>query len=406
MVISWSRPSTTSTDLPAANAPQIANAGGQDGYVFRMSGGLDDLTWATFLGGSGDDAAYSLCINGADEVIVTGGTTSSDLPMNGTPFNAVFGAVADAFVGRYSPAGDVLLSSTYLGTSGYDQGYFVQVDPSDSIVVLGQSEGNYPVVAAAYSNGNSTNFLQKLGPDLSTGSWSTVIGNSSGSTDISPIAFGISATGRLMLCGWGGIVNSFAEADNSTTNGLMVTPDAYQLTTNGNDLYIAVLDPGASALHYATFLGGPLSSEHVEGASSTFDINGDLYLTVCAGCGGNDDFPTTPGAWSATNNNDFNCNLAAVKFMTDGTTGMSAPLHENGTWLWPSVTSDRLNVSGCADPPCMLTVMDAIGRLVEKKQLRSAASELRVDHLPAGLYNVRMGEGSEVKEGRFVVPTR
>ena len=34
---------------------------------------------------------------------------------------------------------------------------------------------------------------------------------------------------------------------------------------------------------------------------------------MCAGCGGNSDLPTTPGAWSSTNDS-FNCNLGVFKF--------------------------------------------------------------------------------------------
>jgi gliding motility-associated-like protein len=38
-----------------------------------------------------------------------------------------------------------------------------------------------------------------------------------------------------------------------------------------------------------------------------------IYQSVCAGCGGIDLFPTTPGAWSRTNNST-NCNNALMKF--------------------------------------------------------------------------------------------
>src|SRR5690606_135096 len=44
-----------------------------------------------------------------------------------------------------------------------------------------------------------------------------------------------------------------------------------------------------------------------------FDKSGKVYQAVCAGCGGQDDFPTTPGAWSETNQS-FNCNLGVFKF--------------------------------------------------------------------------------------------
>ena len=38
-----------------------------------------------------------------------------------------------------------------------------------------------------------------------------------------------------------------------------------------------------------------------------------MYQAVCAGCGGWDDFPTTTGAWSTTNDAG-NCNLGVFKF--------------------------------------------------------------------------------------------
>jgi gliding motility-associated-like protein len=83
--------------------------------------------------------------------------------------------------------------------------------------------------------------------------------------------------------------------------------------TTGNDVYLMVLSEEATALEYATFFGGSASGEHVDGGTSRFDKNGTVYHAVCAGCGSNDDFPTTPGAWSNTNNS-FNCNLGVFKF--------------------------------------------------------------------------------------------
>src|SRR5690606_24119260 len=101
-----------------------------------------------------------------------------------------------------------------------------------------------------------------------------------------------------------------------TTAGLPVTADAHQSTTDGHDLYLAVFEIDMSALIYATYYGGPISREHVDGGTSRFDRRGRIYQTVCAGCGNNDDFPTTPGAWSATNNSN-NCNSAVLKMDFD-----------------------------------------------------------------------------------------
>ncbi|MEO8591035.1 MAG: T9SS type A sorting domain-containing protein [Flavobacteriales bacterium] len=395
---------TLSTDLPTSpDAPQPALAGGQDGYVARLSATLDEVIWATYIGGTGDDAAYALCTNSLGEIIVTGGTTSSDLPMAGAPFNGTFGGVADAFVARYSASGDQLLASTYLGTSAYDQGYFVDVDAQDDVVVLGQSEGGYPVTPGLYTNPNSASFLQKLTADLGAGIWSTVIGNGTGHTDISPVAFGIDGTDRILLCGFGGVIGFPGEPPFSTTDGLPVTADAFQLTTDGKDMYIAVLTPNATGLQYASFLGGDLSHEHIDGGSSSFDENGDLYLAVCAGCGWHSDFPTTPGAFSATNNS-ANCNLAVVKFTTDGTTAIPGQARNDDAFVWPTIADALLHVSGCDAPPCPVTITDATGRSVSRTFLKSPTGELAVDQLAPGVYQVRMGDRVGAKYARFIVP--
>ena len=95
---------------------------------------------------------------------------------------------------------------------------------------------------------------------------------------------------------------------------MTVTPDAFQQTTDNNDFYLMVLNEPNSSLVYATFFGGATSSEHVDGGTSRFDKRGVIYQSVCAGCGGRDDFPTTPGVWSNTNGSNSGCNNAIFKF--------------------------------------------------------------------------------------------
>ena len=112
------------------------------------------------------------------------------------------------------------------------------------------------------------------------------------------------------MSGWGGATNAVS---TTGTTGMPVTSDAFQPTTDGSDFWLGVLNPGAEEFIYGTFFGGTSSNEHVDGGTSRFDKNGTVYQAVCAGCGGNNDFPTTPGAWSNTNDS-FNCNLGIFKF--------------------------------------------------------------------------------------------
>ena len=200
-----------------------------------------------------------------------------------------------------------MLASTYIGTTDYDQCYFVQLDRQDSVYVVGQTEGAYPVTPGVYSNPNSGQFITKLDPGLSTIDYSTVFGTGSGAPDISPTAFLVDVCEWVYVSGWGGSTNF-----SGSTTGLTTTFDAEQSTTDGSDLYVIVLGNECTTLEYATFMGGPVSNEHVDGGTSRFDKKAIIYQAVCAGCWGNSDFPTTSGAYSNTNNST-GCNLAAFK---------------------------------------------------------------------------------------------
>jgi len=94
-----------------------------------------------------------------------------------------------------------------------------------------------------------------------------------------------------------------------------------QSSTNGSDFYFMVLTKNFGSFKYGSYFGGSTSSEHVDGGTSRFDERGRIYQAVCAGCGGNDDLPTTPGAFSETNNSS-NCNLGVIKL--DFETGIEA----------------------------------------------------------------------------------
>ena len=142
-----------------------------------------------------------------------------------------------------------------------------------------------------------------------------MIGAATGHVEISPTAFLVSDCYDIYLAGWGGTLNSNGQASFSTTNGFLITPDAHQLTTNGSNFYISVLDENAQNLKYATFMGGlSSSSNHVDGGTSRFDKSGRIYHAVCGACGGsNFGFTTTPGSF-AEENLSPNCNMATFKF--------------------------------------------------------------------------------------------
>lgn len=310
---------TASSNFPlTAGAPQTTLNGPSDAILVKMNTNLSNLLFSTYLGGSGRETGNSVQLNSSGEMYITGGTLSSDFPQtsNGL-FNSYQGGDADGYIARFSASGNTLMNATYIGTSNYDQNYFVQTDLDDDVYVIGQTDGNYPILNAGFSNPNSGQYIQKLTPDLTTSLMSTTIGRSIGAVDIAVNAFLVSDCDFIYLSGWGGSLNGTtslgAHATNSSTVGMPITSDAFQSTTDGSDFYLAVLAPDAGSLLYGTYFGGSTSHEHADGGTSRFDKSGTVYQAVCAGCGGNSDFPTTSGAWSNINNST-NCNLGAFKF--------------------------------------------------------------------------------------------
>ncbi|CAN5345639.1 hypothetical protein BH23BAC1_BH23BAC1_44730 [soil metagenome] len=312
---------TSSTDFPVSGAFQPVYGGGAyDGVVFKMNSGFNSLTWSSFIGGEGADAAYSIKLNEQNQVLLAGGTNSNNFPAtNGSLHSSRVGGI-DGFVAKIAANGASIIHSTFIGTENYDQVYLLDLDEEENVYILGQTLGNYPISENIYHNQRGGHFIHKLSADLSSTIFSTVFGSGNNRINISPTAFLVNECENIFISGWGGIINAPVDFNGVSTGylggdtyNLPVTEDAFQKTTDGTDFYLMVLAKDASSLLYGSYFGGDGIREHVDGGTSRFNKKGIIYQAVCGGCGGSSDFPTTPGAWSETNNSN-NCNNAAFKF--------------------------------------------------------------------------------------------
>jgi len=304
---------TASTDFPvSSNAFQPVYGGGPlDGCITVLDNNLQNLIWASYLGGSGIDATYSIGIDDTLNVFVCGGTTSTDFPTTPGSYQTTYnGGDADGFITRIAPNGNAIAASTYYGSSYYDQTYLMDRSKQGFVFVYGQTAdpGSTYIQNALWNHPGGGQFITKFYPDLSSRYWSTAFGTGNGGPDISPTAFLVDLCSKIYLSGWGGSLNS-----TGGTSGLPISGNAFQSTTDNNDFYLLVIKDDASAMEYGTYFGGANSSEHVDGGTSRFDRKGKIYQSVCAGCGGWDDFPTTAGAYSNYNNSS-NCNNGTFKF--------------------------------------------------------------------------------------------
>lgn len=98
-----------------------------------VTSSLDDsIVWCTYLGGSACDNAWDVQVDGAGRVYVVGNTLSEDFPMPGTGhfFDGSYNGGSDAFIVRLSTDGMVLEEGSFLGGSGHDIPFCLDIQNS------------------------------------------------------------------------------------------------------------------------------------------------------------------------------------------------------------------------------------------------------------------------------------
>lgn len=312
--------STQSPDFASQTAGSFQPAfggGSQDGVVLKFSPDLQTLQFASYLGGDGNDAAYVMALAANGNIYVAGGTESGNFPGNhaGTVQPSSGGGI-DGYIAEITSNGATLVRSTYIGTAGIDQVYGIQLDRNGFPYVMGQTTGNWTALNAPWSSANGKIFIAKLEADLSAYVYKTMFGSGDNIPNISPTAFLVDRCENVYVSGWGGRDVSAGYQNLAGTQGLPLTADALDNTTDGNDFYFFVLEKNAVNQLYGSYFGQTGGfADHVDGGTSRFDPNGIIYQALCANCGGGagaTQVPTTPGTWAQTNPSP-GCNLQMVK---------------------------------------------------------------------------------------------
>ena len=98
------------------------------------------LVFSTYLGGGGTDAVRDVAVDSEGVISVVGVTDSVDFPTVNA-HQPTGGGGLDAFLTRLTPTGSEMLTSSYLGGSGDDEGSAVTVDAS-GVATIGGSSGS------------------------------------------------------------------------------------------------------------------------------------------------------------------------------------------------------------------------------------------------------------------------
>jgi len=252
------------------------------------------LTYSTYLGGSSNDYANAIAVDGSGNAYVTGYTNSANFPVTPGAFqtkcSGTCSTAADAFISKLDPTGSFLVYSTYVGGASNDYGNGIALDSAGDAYIVGQTYSkNFPVTTGAYQTkcggGGSCPggdaFITELNPEGSALVYSTYLG---GSGVDQGNAIALDASNNAYVTG-------YTQSTNFPT-----TPGAFQTTCRCSQsvLFVTELNSTGTALVYSTYLGG--TSGDV-GYAIALDSSDNAYVT---GYTHSTNFPTTPGAFQTT----------------------------------------------------------------------------------------------------------
>ncbi len=319
------------------------------------------LSYATYLGGSTDDAGTAIAVDAAGSIYVIGFTVDTDFPVTAGSFqttNTMDNEIA--FVAKLNAAGSALVYSTYLGGAANNtqvegnDAFGIAVDTAGSVYICGETFANdFPVTTGAFQTKNNgfansvqNAFVSKLSPDGSALVYSTYLGGSGLKITTNGVDFfdGDSPL-RMAVDGAGSayVVGTAYSTDFPTTTG------AYQVTNKAaanfaSNAFVAKLSPNGSSLAYSTYLGGSgvsptsLPNDFGEGAGeagygiavvTTGEGTGEAYVT---GYTFSPNFPVTANGYQQVNHGTANIAANAfVSVLNAAGTGLVGSTYIGGT---------------------------------------------------------------------------
>lgn len=266
---------TASGNFPTASAFIGGYLGGpRDAFLAKLAPSGSALSFSTFYGGSGDDAATGVAVDAANAAYLCGYTASTNLPTQSPLFGASAGGV-DAFVAKFTPAGNALSYATYLGGSNDDRATTLAVDSTGAAYIGGWTfSTNFPRLNAVRNTfaGLYEGFLTKINPAGNALVYSTFHGGD-GEDYVAAVA--VDASASAIVAGYTSssdfpVVNSSAAFYNGRNRGAFLTKFA----------------PSGNAVSYSTYLGGNADDQ---ANAVAVDAAGAVYV---AGTTQAPDFPT------------------------------------------------------------------------------------------------------------------
>jgi hypothetical protein len=198
---------TQSLNFPATVGPGLTYHGGNsqfsEGFVAKVDPSGTELVYSGFIGGTADDEAAGIAVDGSGNAYVTGWTESIDLSEVGGP-DLSYNGGRDAFVAKVNAAGSGFVYSGFIGGSAADEGAGIAVDGQDRAVVAGNAVSRpserFPVLVGPELNhaGGLEGFVARVAPSGTSLEYCGYIG---GSGDDLCAAVALDAVGAAYVAG-------------------------------------------------------------------------------------------------------------------------------------------------------------------------------------------------------------
>ncbi|MBK6436816.1 MAG: SBBP repeat-containing protein [Rhodanobacteraceae bacterium] len=266
--------SSTETTFPVLVGPDLThNAGTTDAFIAKVNADGTALVYAGYIGGNGPDIARGVAVDAAGNAYITGYCTSgpTTFPVLVGPDLTYNGGSYDAWVAKVNPEGTALLYAGYIGGSGSDLAFAIDIDADGNAYVAGNTDSSsatFPEVIGPDqgSNGGQDGFVAKVSADGATLVYAGFIGGS-----------GLDRANAIAVDGQGFAYVTGPTDSTAATFPELVGPD---LTENGlDDAYVAKISADGSALIYAGYIGG---SGNDRGNGIAVDSLGNAYVTGSA----------------------------------------------------------------------------------------------------------------------------
>lgn len=273
----------------------------EDCFISKLTSDGSSLQFSTFLGGTGNERAYSIALDSEDNPVLTGYTSSSDFPVTPGAYDAQNNLI-DGFISKLSADGTTLLFSTFIGGSEEDLSTDIQLDDNNNPIITGYTlSTNFPVTPITFdpnANGNEDAFISKLSADGSSLLYSTYIGGEGFDYGIS---IALDNAGNPFITG------------QTTSLSFPTTIGAFDQTLNGYvDEFVTGINLMTSTPFFSTFLGG-----HLGDVPSSIILDPLRNPLIC-GTTYSNDFPVTPGAYDQILTDTIEGDAVVTKLSADG----------------------------------------------------------------------------------------